>query len=499
MNKVILFLIALMTTSLIQAQDLQSLLNPSLRALDNFHDAQNPMSCFDYSSPNPVIPQTQRGPRCSPANRFTPVPVGKYRTMTRQQYRSGNYLLSRTGEKKYQAILNMKFVADPNPPVGQAGTPELARQILQRTKNCMKEMQPLLKGPKGEELEIVLLGDGDVLPEGMNKPDETRVKVSNQPKDFRGDAGNFGSNFECTTIGHEMLHHLGLCDEYNEGIVHNPGYDPADWSCRPVTAAPSYMRNMHFAMQATAPMTSRCECDQNCQDIMNKGGKAKEIYLSMNGAEILNTESSLTAPNTTLNPNREICTITSNVNLDWDTEPAKAFELASENGSRFIFNSYRVNNVVNDKVSYNKLVYTCNCQPHQEYCQKMMQQLKDVSNNIPKRVTCPDGLRANSTAPSIGSDPSGSRMDDCRTVEGKRVCDLVLTSPGNGKSLLAPSHFNRMLGGNCEGSSPQYERCERYAYIGKNTAECRSMPRECLDDNYYMNSPLGPLPATLAR
>jgi hypothetical protein len=490
MKKTILPLCVLLFSSLGYSQDLASLLNPSLRALQNFHDAANPVSCFDYSTQNPTVIETSEERGCG-RNGFQDVQVGKFRKMTRQRYQSGNYLLSRPAPNKFQAILNMRFVADPTPANADAGglpgTPAMAQQMLQRTRNCLNEMKPYLKGPNGEELEIILATPDSVLPDGMPKPAVTEVKVTNQKPGFRGDAGNFGTNFECQTIGHEMLHHLGLCDEYHEGIVNNPGYPSADWSCRPVTAQNSYMRNMLYAFQTQVPQTSRCECDQTCQSIMNAGGKVRDIYLSMNGDDILNTESSLTTENTDLNPDRHICTVAENKFLEWGQEPAKAFEFDSESGQTYKFNSYRVSQYDGTKALYSKLVYSCTCKPHQTHCKKIIDQLKVSANNIPKRVTCPYGLKANSTGPSIGRDPSGSRTADCRTVAGKQVCDLVLTSEGNGQSLLAPSHFYKILGGNCRGSAPNYERCEPYAYIGQNSNECKQMPAECLNDDFYLN------------
>jgi hypothetical protein len=136
-----------------------------------------------------------------------------------------------------------------------------------------------------------------------------------------------------------------------------------------------------------------------------------------------------------------------------------------------------------ENIYYDKISYTCECKPHQKYCQKLIQEMKKISQAIPARATCPDGVKPKSTAPSIGQDKQGTRME-CK--EG--TCDLVITTSGSGKSLLTATQFQKILGGNCEGGSPQYERCEKYAYMPKNHPECAKMPDECQDDNYYLGS-----------
>lgn len=462
-------------------QDLESLLNSSLRILQDPVSFTNSMSCFDYRAELPKIVKTKEGPRC--ADKFQKLAVGKNRLNNQNNYSSGNYLLSRTSEKNYQVILNLNFVPDANPYRGRAGDEALANQLLQRTRNCLKEMKPYLRGPNGEELEVLVLTDKDPLPFGMQKPRASSIKVSYQNSEFRGDASNFGSSFECTAIGHEVLHHLGLCDEYNEGVIHTPGYPPADWSCRPVTAANSYMRNMNFAFETTLPLTSRCECDSNCRKIMEEGGKARSIFLSMNGQEIMGSESSLMVGNDHLNPNREICKMSNAEVLDASKVPSKAFEFESQNGNVYKFNSYRV--FGGDKIFYDKVTYRCECKPHQLYCHKLLNKMKQIARNVPDRSTCPDFVKPRSTGPSIGYDEGGTRVE-CQSIKEKSNCDLVISSRGTGKSLLAPAHFNRIIGGDCKGSSPNYEKCQEYAYMSGSDPECKMMPKECLDDSYYL-------------
>jgi hypothetical protein len=137
-----------------------------------------------------------------------------------------------------------------------------------------------------------------------------------------------------------------------------------------------------------------------------------------------------------------------------------------------------------DSIYYDKISYHCECKPHQKYCHKLLNEMKKIAENVPERSTCPDGVKARSTGPSIGYDKQGTRVE-CSKEDS---CDLVITTKGSGKPLLTPTQFTKILAGNCAGGSPNYERCEKYAYMAKDHPECGKMPPECHDDNYYLGT-----------
>lgn len=474
--------LSLFLTYPILAQELSlERMTESFRLLESA--PQGPIvSCFDYSSRGTVISRTEDAGSCP--RPYQRIAVGKHRKMNRDIYRSGDYVIARPETNKYQAILNLNFRSE---------TPGLAEMMLERTRNCLNEMKPFMKGPGGEDFEIVITTPDQALPRGVPRPDRININVTQENADYRGNANNFGSQFQCFTIGHEILHHLGLCDEYHEGKLEDTaGNVTADWSCRPVTTEPSFMRNMRFAYDQSVPQTARCECDQKCQTIM-RNESAKNIYLSMNAQEILVDESSMVAPNTVNNPNRQLCVEESTSSLASEVIPEKAFEYAGRTGNDHRFNSHRVFATDDGRIFYERIVHKCSCPPGHPYCERMVQQLRATGNQEPKRATCPVGTTSRSTSPSIGNDPSGSRLDEteCRGEGANRVCDLVVTNPGNGESLLKPAHFNRILAGDCQGGAPSYERCEQFAYIGRGE-RCNEMPPECNTDSYYLNGILNP-------
>ncbi len=130
----------------------------------------------------------------------------------------------------YTAELNLNFVVPPEAPV-TAGSPT-PQPIDPRgvVEQCLRSAGPYLRGPDGQQLGIRLVdGAGSDAPPpidirigaaGMraNSREYPRELVETGVDAFR-QAGN------CETVTHEILHLLGLVDEYQEemiGFVHDP-------------------------------------------------------------------------------------------------------------------------------------------------------------------------------------------------------------------------------------------------------------------------------------
>lgn len=108
----------------------------------------------------------------------------------------GSYAISQTGPNKYKAEVNVKFKG------ANAETLKLHAQ------NCLNQYKQSLRGPNGETLEIQI---------GTQNSSRIKQKVINsQPAGFRSNASNWEANIDCPTVLHEMLHVLGLVDDYHE-------------------------------------------------------------------------------------------------------------------------------------------------------------------------------------------------------------------------------------------------------------------------------------------
>ncbi len=89
--------------------------------------------------------------------------------------------------------------------------PSFHTYFKQKAEKCLSEIKDFLKGPNGETLEISLLADS---PQEINLPPDFSIHVGS--KEVRDSSFEWSPNSDCSTITHEILHHLGLVDEYTE-------------------------------------------------------------------------------------------------------------------------------------------------------------------------------------------------------------------------------------------------------------------------------------------
>ncbi len=422
---------------------------------------------------------------------FTGLQPGEHRLMTQDNYprtggplagvgrgtETGNYLLRRLPDEaskpNFQIVMRVNFQGDPT----------LTNYMMRRSRECFRDMAPYLRGPDGEQISIQLL-DGDAQLSGMPVPAAIPIAVTEQPAVYRGNSRNFGSNFSCATIGHEFFHHLGLCDEYHEV---SPGL-AADWACRPISGASTYMRNMRSTFNGIVPQTSRCSCDDQCDRIMKAPENIRNLYLSSTGFDEIADESSVWK--NTENPNG-FCEVTSSRFLPGSLTPDRAFMFDQTNDAVSTFSSYTISAPADGRILFAENKVTCTCPPGHPFCQRIVEGLRQRSEQRIPRSACPVGTMPHAQGPDTGAHPDGSHVEGTGDA---RV--LVVSNPGTpGASLLKPQHFRKMIAGNCTGYATAYDRCAPYAYIPQGP-QCASMPPECNSDSYYLN---GTLPGTTAQ
>lgn len=154
---------------------------------------------------------------------------------------SGDYSLKRISRSHYVARISVSF--------DDGGGPGSGTQMFQRSRECLNQANPYMRGPNGELLEIELLSHE----QNRNLPVEERPRDLSITINKPGEGGhsyNFRTGFSCSDIVHEYLHHLGLCDEYApNGTMTSGNYD---FSCRVVVRSPAYlMNNKDAAWQRT--------------------------------------------------------------------------------------------------------------------------------------------------------------------------------------------------------------------------------------------------------
>lgn len=138
-----------------------------------------------------------------------PLPVGQSRiinaednsspTLVKQKYR-----LSRTAAKEFQVDINMSFTpADKDV------------EMKKHVQKCMDKTNGKLLGPDSQKLTLKLTNDSAVPSNGIEV----------MPEGHRSNSLQWETGIDCETVTHEMMHLLGLVDEYQEkwlGNVYHP-------------------------------------------------------------------------------------------------------------------------------------------------------------------------------------------------------------------------------------------------------------------------------------
>lgn len=369
-------------------------------------------------------------------------------------YSSANYTLKRKQDGNYQAILNVKFEQS-------AGASVSAAAMLARSQKCMALAAPHMKGPDGKTIEMVVLP-----PEDINKlpKDEQpkQYKVTIEKPGYGTNSGGYAETVDCGTIAHELLHLMGLCDEYLED---RPEYAKNNWTCRVVTKVPSVMRDTR-AFDWAVGGAINCDCSgQNCSAIMKSDDEnLKKLYTAAGINDVVDYQfrNKFCKEDYIYSPPKAMA------------NPDKAVVLESENNSGFTLQSRYV--YASAKAPFYSISQTkvkCNCPAGDQDCLSKKQEFIRKLPAMGVQKWCPAG--AAQKGRERGDSPRGASMKD-------NV--LTLVSNPEIPSLLQPNHFNKILEGNCPGKSEGYQKCAAYAYKG----EPCNVPAECKDDKYYLGS-----------
>lgn len=381
---------------------------------------------------------------------------GEHKVFTKKDaYTSGNYLLRRKSDGNYQAVLNVEF--------NNAGGGISVSKMMEKAKYCLSAASKSMKGPKGEKLELSILSPSEI----QSLPDDQRPavnKINIKESSYQTDAANYNDKVDCATITHETLHLLGLCDEYKET---RPQFLKHNWTCRIVTKAPSIMRDLSF-FQDAVPQKVTCDCSSTtCRSIMKSAdNNIKTLYTTLNAHDAIPYKF-----------RNEYC---KNVAEDYVEgksldEPTKALLLRQDKGNTFVFENREIALLsVSPYYSILKRKISCSCPSGDSDCLSVKASIFKVLKSNYVKSSCPVESKQISAT-------EGTKSNVVEYSNGV----LTLNSRPTAPSLLQPSHFNKILTGNCPGAADKYNECAAFAYQG----EPCSVPASCRSDDYYLGSP----------
>lgn len=378
------------------------------------------------------------------------LPKGSFRIQNSESGRA-QHLMERDSNGNYRATFNIDFKAMS----GVSTTPQFMKDKLNE---CLMNVAPYLKGPDGNTITMRILLPGEIrsLPDNQ-RPQKFKINISEVGA--RSNTRLFGPDDDCHTITHEMLHHLGLQDEY-------PEMDPTlatHWNCRPLTREDSVMYLHTRGLAAALPQTLECQCTSGaCETLRSSPDEAVIRRLSE-------------VPGWPMTPEfqREYCS-PAYAYAPQGTVPTEGLRIASDSGDAFVAKYYSLHPDARAS-RYVATEMTLNCRCADETClNKKREILSKIGKPSPTPNVCPSGMR-----------------------ESTRVLDRGRYNPGfhNGKfrfsttparsSILYPNQFKRAVAGKCEENIPGYGMCSEYAYTGSKNNQCKT-PQECRNPDFYL-------------
>ena len=155
-------------------------------------------------------------------------------TVSRTPLRGIKYIVKRNLDGSYTIPLAMEFEAAPDyqtyfdPSTEQdISRDQVPRHYFEKVQSCINESaNPNLLGPNGERLNIEIQYT-------QNSTCIPKHYIFIKPEDHRSTENSYEADIDCPTIIHEVLHKLGLNDEYEETSRRILGDDsPFAYGCR---------------------------------------------------------------------------------------------------------------------------------------------------------------------------------------------------------------------------------------------------------------------------
>ena len=136
---------------------------------------------------------------------------GEKKTIHAGTGRNRSYPVQRDPDGAYSVTLNLDFSPDEDYD-GDVSKSQVPQHYMEKTQKCMEQANKGMLGPNAEKLRIVIKDTPKN--DTCSVADTKKIFVGSE--DHRSNSGKYESDIDCPTITHEILHLLGLCDEYKE-------------------------------------------------------------------------------------------------------------------------------------------------------------------------------------------------------------------------------------------------------------------------------------------
>lgn len=423
---------------------------------------------------------------------------------------SAHYTLERINDKTLKAKVAVDFID------GLANTSVTSDELFKKTKECLAGASTYMRSPSGEVLNIEVIGKSEQskLPRSQ-RPQVNPIKI--MPKGYRSNDMAYKEDIDCATITHEILHLMGLVDEYKETInkayvdVHSGKLVPAKsqqelerlleagdikmidrYQCRAVSTSDSIMRNQWDKLGNTIGTQVTCGCEKlerqdgnsNCQEMTSHPDpKVAKMYTGSiwNG----------------LSDKNSLCTYERIYSSDGvrfqsavygsDLANYPMHKIISQTKDEIIFEhtELKLPEIV-AKLTYPEVYrYTCSGCKNEKECNELEKLRQRVSNKTVYPYNyCPFGSKEISKKII----PAGEKTQPNTQFGGMH---FILTSPstaGENASLLHPAQFARIKHGVCEDKVKNYNSCAKFAQKDRDPEDCPDKPAFCEDEKKWLMS-----------
>jgi|GEM_PF-5168192 len=329
--------------------------------------------------------------------------------------------------------------------------------MMARARGCMQAVGSLIRGPAGEPMIFDLLTPT----EAARMPTAVRPKLNavtiDHAADVRSNAANYAHDVGCPTIVHEILHLVGLCDEY-------PGEGDGK-ICRAVPQQNNVMADTFAAFNSSVPRRLTCECNTpECSDALARPGRLDFL------------KAPRWADRTSARFRNAFCTTPEGTSTEeWKAEdaapPKQPFTATlSSDGLKLNMVDYYMN--PGDWQSVYGNTTECTCPAEDTRCRETLAQIASGAMKANTRE-CHFGMQSKGVVwgpTSQGDVVSGDKFSFTVTP---------VSTP-----FVHPKHVQRILAGSCMTQVTSYNNCAKNAYAST-PAECADAPAYCLQSDFH--------------
>lgn len=438
----------------------------------------------------------------------TPLQVGESRVTSENDrlsdYVEQKYAVTNIGDDTYRVDLNINFI----PTKSLKKTSGVAAKALERMRKCVSQVNPFAKDSLGRKLQFNILTPGETksLPKEIRPP---QVDIAVEKADFgRMNSRTYTENIDCATTIHEMMHLMGIHDEYHEnqigtythktngkvikyhnedGSINKKGMEIVEenrddynlelaYQCRAIPQKETIMKTTNQFLKTVIPPVGVCECSLQsgaqkdmCHRIFTLDKKTRDHYYRMSSSNFeqipnLNTYCRSDDPNVTTT---NLGSINEIINHNLISNVLKTPHQIS-----FTKNQASVNDF--GSVSLYSSSRTCTCEKSNEECIEVINKIEAISQNIKSAEVkvCPFPSRLN-------EDLSPEQITDPKN----QIAFGFEVDAKNSPPLFENAYVEKVLFPGCDSRASKYVQCIEKAY-SEEGASCAGTPAYCSDDSW---------------